>query len=160
MTFEEFLDLDVSYKFVTLDNFYRDHLYLWTLSECFYGDARSKYGYCIFTKYGYFDISYASSNDLFKSCCSTVLLKKDLDIVFFRSDRAVDLYKQMIDSSDSSQYHLSKDEIIDIIDDDLLSQIERSEQIIDNYRSKIKLHQSAIDELNAKRSKLRAAKGE
>lgn len=39
MTFEEFLDLDVSYKFVTLDNFYREHLYLLNLAECFYDEV-------------------------------------------------------------------------------------------------------------------------
>lgn len=160
MTFEEFLDLDVSYKFVTLDDFYRENLYFLTLSECFYGDARSMFGHYIFTESGDFETPYTPSDESFKSGCPTVLFKNTLDVVFFESDKAVDLYKQMIDSSDSSQYHLSKDEIIDIIDDSLRSQIERSEQIIDNYRSKIKLHQSAIDELNAKRFKLRAAKGD
>ena len=158
MTFEEFLELDVAYKFVTLDNFYREHLHLLTLAECFYGDARSMFGHCIFTESGDFVMSHTISDELFRMTGSAILFKKDLDVVFFESDKAVDLYKQMIDSSDSSQYHLSKDEIIDIIDDGLRSQIERSEQIINNYRSKIKLHQSAIDELSAKRFKLRAAK--
>ena len=156
MTFEEFLELDVAYKFITLDDFYRENLYFWTLSECFYGDARFKYHRGIFTKSGQFDISYASDNEIFKSGCSTVLFKNTLDVVFFDSDEAVELFKQKIDSSDSSHYHLSKDEIIDIVDDDLRSQIERIEQIISNYRSKIKLHQSAIDELSEKRFKLRA----
>ena len=159
MTFEEFLELDVSYKFVTLDNFYREHLHLWTLSECFYGDARSRYDHCIFTKYGHFDISYAPSGELFKSCCSTVLFMKDLEIIFFDSEEAVELFKRKIDSSDYSHYTLSKDEIIDIIDDDLRSQIDYSEQIIRKYRSKIKMHQSVIDGLDEKRFKLRAAKG-
>lgn len=160
MTFEEFLDLDVSYKFVTLDDFYRDHLYLWTLSECFYGDARSKYDHYIFTKYGHFDISYAPSDELFKLSCSTVLFKKDLEIIFFDSEEAVEFYKQKIDLSNSSHYTLSKDEIIDIIDDDLRSQIEHNAQIIGDYRSKIKMHQSVIDELSEKRFKLRAMKGD
>lgn len=160
MTFEEFLDLDVSYKFVTLDNFYREHLYLLMLTECFYGDARSKFGHCIFTESGDFKMSDVCSDDLFRTTGSAILFKKDLDVIFFESDKAVELYKQMIDSSDSSQYHLSKDEIIDIIDDALRSEIERSEQIISSYRSKIQLHQAAIDGLNAKRFKLRAAKGD
>lgn len=160
MTFEEFLELDVRYKFVTLDDFYREHLYLLTLAECFYGDVRSMFGHCIFTESGDFVMSHTSSDELFRMTGSAILFKKDLDVVFFESDKSVDLYKQMIDSSDSSQYHLSKDEIIDIIDDDLRSQIERSEQIIDNYRSKIDLHQSTIDELNAKRFKLCSAKGD
>ena len=160
MTFEEFLELNVPYKFVTLDDFYREHLYLLTLAECFYGDARSMFGYYIFTESGDFVISYTPSDELFRMTGSAILFKKDLDVVFFESDKALKLYRQMIDSSDSSHYHLSKDEIIDIIDDDLRSQIERSAQIISNYRSKIKLHQSAIDELNAKRYKLRAAKGD
>ena len=160
MTFEEFLDLDVSYKFVTLDNFYREHLHLLTLAECFYGDERSMFGHCIFTESGDFEMSDTPSDELFRMTGSAILFKKDLDVVFFRSDRAVVLYKQLIDSSDSSQYHLSKDEIIDIIDDALRSEIERNEQIISSYRSKIKLHQSAIDGLDAKRFKLRAAKGE
>lgn len=159
MTFEEFLELDVAYKFVTLDNFYREHLHLLTLAECFYGDARSMFGYCIFTESGDFVMPYTPSDELFRMTDSAILFKKDLDVVFFESDKSVDLYKQVIDSSDSSQYHLSKDEIIDIIDDGLRSQIERSEQVINSYRSKIKLHQSAIDELNAKRFKLHAAKG-
>lgn len=160
MTFEEFLDLDVSYKFVTLDDFYRDHLYLWTLSECFYGDARFKYHRGIFTRSGQFDISYAPDDELFKSSCSTVLFKNTLDVVFFDSNEAVELFKQKIDSSDSSHYHLSKDEIIDIVDDDLRSQIEHNAQIIGDYRSKIKMHQSVIDELSEKRFKLRAMKGD
>lgn len=160
MTFEEFLDSDVSYKFITLDDFYRDNLYFLTLSECFYGDARSKYHRGIFLKSGQFDISYASDDKVFESGCSTVLFKDTLDVVFFDSEEAVELFKQKIDSSDSSHYHLSKDEIIDIIDDDLRSQIEHSAQIIGDYRSKIKLHQSVIDELSEKRFKLRAMKGE
>lgn len=160
MTFEEFLDLDVSYKFVTLDDFYREHLYLLMLTECFYGDARSMFGHCIFTESGDFEMPYTPSDELFRLTGSAILFKKDLDVIFFESDKAVELYKQRIDSSDSSQYHLSKDEIIDIIDDTLRSEIERNEQIISNYRSKIKLHQSAIDELSAKRFKLRAAKGD
>ena len=160
MTFEEFLDLDVSYKFVTLDNFYREHLYLVVLAECFYGDARSMFGHCIFTESGDFKMSHAPSEELFRMTESAILFKKDLDVVFFESDDALDLYEQLIDSSDSSHYHLSKNEIIDIIDDALLYQIERSEQIIRSYRSKIEMHQSAIDGLNAKRSKLKAAKGD
>lgn len=160
MTFEEFLELDAPYKFVTLDNFYREHLYLLTLAECFYGDARSKFGHCIFTESGDFKMSDVCSDDLFRTTGSAILFKKDLDVIFFESDKAVELYKQMIDSSDSSQYHLSKDEIIDIIDDALRSEIERSEQIISSYRSKIKLRQSAIDGLDAKRFKLQAAKGD
>lgn len=137
MTFEEFLELDAPYKFVTLDNFYREHLYLLTLAECFYGDERSMFGHCIFTESGDFVMSDTPSDELFRMTSSAILFKKDLDVVFFESDRAVDLYKQMIDSSDSSHYHLSKDEIIDIIDDDLRSQIDHGEQIIRKYRSKI-----------------------
>ena len=158
MTFEEFLDSDVSYKFITLDDFYRSNLYFLTLSECFYGDARSSYFRSTFLKSGQFDISYASDDEVFKSGCSTVCFKDTLDVVFFDSEEAVELFKQKLDSSDWSQYHLSKDEIIDIIDDDLRSQIERSAQIIGDYRSKIKMHQEVIDELNAKRFKLRDAK--
>lgn len=158
MTFEEFLELDVAYKFITLDDFYRENLYFWTLSECLYGDARFKYHRGIFTRSGQFGISYASDDELFKSGCSTVLFKNTLDVVFFDSDEAVELFKQKIDSSDSSHYHLSKDEIIDIVDDDLRSQIEKSAQIIGDYRSKIKMHQDQIDELNAKRFKLTSAK--
>lgn len=160
MTFEEFLDLNVSYKFITLDDFYRENLYFWTLSECFYGDASFKYHRGIFTKSGQFDISYASDDEIFKSGCSTVLFKNTLDVVFFDSDEAVKLFKQKIDSSDSSHYYLSKNEIIDIIDDDLRSQIYRIERINSDYRSKIKSYLNQIDEINALRFKLRAAKGE
>lgn len=160
MTFEEFLDLDVSYKFVTLDNFYREHLFLLMLTECFYGDARSKFGHYIFTESGDFKMSHVCSDELFRMTGSAILFKKDLEVIFFESDKAVELFRQKIDLSDSSQYHLSKDEIIDIIDDALRSEIERNEQIVSSYRSKIKLHQAAIDGLNTKRYKLRAAKGE
>lgn len=158
MTFEEFLDLDVSYKFVTLDNFYREHLYFSTLAECFYGDASYKFGHCIFTESGDFEMSHTPSDELFRMTGSAILFKKDLDVIFFESDKAVKLYKQMIDSSDSSQYHLSKDEIIDIIDDALRSQIYRIERINSDYRSKIKSHLKQIDDLNALRFKLTSSK--
>lgn len=42
MTFQEFLELSGDYKYVTLNNFYRDHLYLRTLASTFMAIKLSK----------------------------------------------------------------------------------------------------------------------
>ena len=77
MTFQEFLELNYDKKYVTLDNFYRDHLYLRTLAKRFYGDKSHRLGTCVFTKDGDFLRSRPTDNQAFKSNCSTVLFDKD-----------------------------------------------------------------------------------
>lgn len=67
MTFQEFLELNSDQKYVTLDNFYRDHLYLRTLAKRFYGDNEHQLGTCIFTKDGDFLRSRPTDDDAFKS---------------------------------------------------------------------------------------------
>lgn len=157
MTFQEFLALNDDYKYVTLNNFYRKHLYLCTLAEYFYGDESYKLGTCIFTKDGDFLRSRPTDDSAFKSNCSTVLFRKDLTAIFFDSEEAVSIYKQMTETLESPHYHLSKAEIIDIIEEDLNSQIDGVKKVIEDYRKQLSLHQNRIDYLDQMRIDLKKA---
>lgn len=157
MTFQEFLELNSDQKYVTLDNFYRDHLYLRTLAKRFYGDDEHRLDTCIFTKDGDFLRSRPTDDDAFKSNCSTVLFRKDVSAIFFDSEEAVSLYKRMTDTLESPHYHLSKDEIIEIIEKDLDSQIENVKQVIESYQTQVRLHQNRVDYLDQKKINLRKA---
>lgn len=157
MTFQEFLELIGDQKYVTLDNFYRDHLYLRTLAKCFYGDNEHQLGTCIFTKDGDFLRSRPTDDDAFKSNCSTVLFRKDVSAIFFDSEEAVSIYKRMTDTLESPHYHLSKSEIIEIIEEDLDSQIDGVKKVIDDYNTQIRLHQNRVDYLDQKKINLRKA---
>lgn len=147
MTFQEFLELSSDQKYVTLDNFYRDHLYLRTLAKRFYGDNEHQLGTCIFTKDGDFLRSRPTDDDAFKSNCSTVLFRKDVSAIFFDSEEAVSIYKRMTDTLESPHYHLSKSEIVEIIEEDLESQISGVKKVIDDYHTQISLHQDRVDYL-------------
>lgn len=157
MTFQEFLELSGDYKYVTLNNFYRDHLYLRTLAERFYGDNEYMLGTCIFTKDGDFLRSKPTDDDAFKSNCSTVLFNKDVSVIFFDSEEAVSIYKRMTETLESPHYHLSKAEIIEIIEKDLDSQIDGVKKVIDDYNTQIRLHQNRVDYLDQKKINLRKA---
>lgn len=157
MTFQEFLELSSDQKYITLDNFYRDHLYLRTLAKRFYGDDEHQLDTCIFTKDGDFLRSRPTDDDAFKSNCSTVLFCKDISAIFFDSDEAVSLYKRMTDTLESPHYHLSKAEIVEIIEEDLESQISGVKKVIDDYRTQISLHQNRVDYLDRMRIDLRKA---
>ena len=147
MTFQEFLELSSDQKYVTLDDFYRDHLYLRTLARRFYGDNESQLGTCIFTKDVDFLRSRPTDDHAFKSNCSTVLFRKDVSAIFFDSEEAVSIYKQMTDTLESPHYHLSKSEIVEIIEEDLESQISGVKKVIDDYHTQISLHQDRVDYL-------------
>lgn len=157
MTFQEFLELNFDKKYVTLDNFYRDHLYLRTLAKRFYGDNEYKLGTCIFTKDGDFLRSRPTDDSAFKSNCSTVLFDKDQSVIFFDSEEAVSIYKRMTETSDSPHYYLSKAEIVEIIEKDLDSQIENVKQVIEGYQTQINLHQNRVDHLDQMKIDLRKA---
>lgn len=157
MTFQEFLELSSDQKYITLDNFYRDHLYLRTLAKRFYGDDEHRLGTCIFTKDGDFLRSRPTDDDAFKSNCSTVLFRKDVPAIFFDSEEAVSLYKRMTDTLESPHYHLSKAEIVEIIEEDLESQIDGVKKVIDDYHTQISLHQNRVDYLDQKKINLRKA---
>ena len=155
MTFQEFLELEVSNRFITLDDFYRKHLYLRTLAEYFYGDKAYRSGSCIFTKDSDFIRSRPTDDNAFKSNYHTVLFRKDQTVIFFDSKEALDLYTQTIDSSDLSHYDLSKDEIVMMIEEDLDSQIDGVEKVIEDYKTQIKLHQNRVDYLDQMKINLR-----
>ena len=157
MTFQEFLELNSDQKYITLDNFYRDHLYLRTLAKRFYGDDEHQLGTCIFTKDGDFLRSRPTGDDAFKSNCSTVLFRKDVSAIFFDSEEAVSIYKRMTDTLESPHYHLSKAEIVEIIEEDLESQISEVKNVIDDYHTQISLHQNRVDYLDQMRIDLRKA---
>ena len=157
MTFQEFLELNYDKKYVTLDNFYRDHLYLRTLAKRFYGDNEYKLGTCIFTKDGDFLRSRQTDDDAFKSNCSTVLFDKDQSVIFFDSEEAVSIYKRMTETLESPHYHLSKAEIIEMIEEDLDSQIDGVKKVIDDYHTQIRLHQDRVDYLDQMKIDLRKA---
>lgn len=157
MTFQEFLELNYDKKYITLDNFYRDHLYLRTLAKRFYGDNEYKIGTCIFTKDGDFLRSRPTDDDAFKSNCTTVLFNKDVSAIFFDSEEAVSIYKQMTETLESPHYHLSKAEIIEMIEEDLDSQIDGVKKVIDDYNTQIRLHQNRVDYLDQMKIDLRKA---
>ena len=157
MTFQEFLELNFDKKYVTLDNFYRKHLYLSKLTEYFYGNKSYQLSTCIFTKGGDFLRSRPTDDSAFKSNCSTVLFDKDQSVIFFDSEESVSIYKQMTETSDSPHYYLSKSEIIEIIEKDLDSQIENVKQVIEGYQKQIKLHQNRVDYLDQMKIDLRKA---
>ena len=157
MTFQEFLELNYDKKYVTLDNFYRDHLYLRTLAKRFYGDNEYKLGTCIFTKDGDFLRSRPTDDSAFKSNCSTVLFDKGQSAIFFDSEEAVFIYRRMTETLESPHYHLSKDEIIEMIEEDLDSQIDGVKKVIDDYNTQIRLHQNRVDYLDQMKIDLRKA---
>ena len=157
MTFQEFLELNYDKKYVTLDDFYRKHLYLSKLAEYFYGNKAYQLGTCIFTKDGDFLRSRPTDDHAFKSNCSTVLFDKDQTVIFFDSEEAVSIYKQMTETLESPHYHLSKAEIIEIIEKDLDSQIENIKQVIEGYQNQIELHQNRVDYLDQMKIDLRKA---
>lgn len=157
MTFQEFLELDSEQKYVTLDNFYRDHLHLRTLAKRFYGDNEHQLGTCIFTKDGDFLRSRPTDDDAFKSNCSTVLFRKDVSAIFFDSEESVSIYKRMTETLESPHYHLSKAEIVEITEEDLNSQIDGVKKVIDDYHTQISLHQNRVDYLDQMKIDLRKA---
>lgn len=157
MTFQEFLELNYDKKYVTLDDFYRKHLYLSKLAEYFYGNKAYQLGTCIFTKDGDFLRSRPTDDSAFKSNCSTVLFDKDQSVIFFDSEEAVSIYKRMTETLESPHYRLSKDEIIEIIEKDLDSQIENVKQVIESYQTQVRLHQNRVDYLDQKKINLRKA---
>lgn len=157
MTFQEFLELNYNNKYITLDDFYRDHLSLSTLAERFYGDKSNRLGTCVFTKDGDFLRSRPTDNQAFKSNCSTVLFNKDISVIFFDSEEAVSIYKRMTETLESPHYHLSKAEIIEMIEEDLDSQIDGVKKVIDDYNTQIRLHQNRVDYLDQKKINLRKA---
>ena len=155
--FKEFVESKVEHKFLTLNNFYRDRLYLHTLAEYFYGAKASEVGSCIFTKDGDFLRSTPTDTQVFWTRHNTVLFKPRQTVIFFDSEEAVELYKQLLGSSGSSNYNLSKDEIFTILDDDYSSKINEVKKIIEDYREKLSLHQSRVDYLEQIRIDLRNA---
>lgn len=155
--FKEFVDSKVEHKFLILNNFYRDRLYLRTLAEYFYGDKTFEVGTCIFTKDGDFLRSTPTDTDVFWTRHNTVLFEPKQTVIFFDSEEAVDLYKKSYDSSDSSHYSLSKTEIIEIIEDDLNSQIEGVKKVIEDYRKQLSLHQNRVDYLGRMKIDLKNA---
>ena len=152
--FKEFVDSKVEHKFLTLNNFYRDRLYLRTLAEYFYSDKSYKVGTCIFTKDGDFLRSAPTDTDVFWTRHNTVLFEPKQTVIFFDSEEAVDLYKK---SYDSSHYSLSKAEIIEIIEEDLNSQIDGVKKVIEDYRKQLSLHQNRVDYLDQMRIDLKKA---
>lgn len=155
MTFQEFLELDYDKKCITLDDFYRKHLYLNKLAEYFCGNKAYQLGTCIFTKDGDFFRSRPTDDDAFKSNCSTVLFNKDISVIFFDSEEAVSIYKQMTETLESPHYHLSKSEIVEIIEEDLNSQIDGVKKVIEDYRKQLSLHQNRVDYLDQMKIDLR-----
>ena len=156
-SFKEFVDSKVEYKFLTLNNFYRDRLYFRTLAEYFYGDKTFEVGTCIFTKDGDFLRSTPSDTDVFWTRHNTVLFEPKRTAIFFDSEEAVDLYKKLYDSSDSSHYSLSKSEIVEILEEDLNSQIDGVKKVIEDYRKQLSLHQNRVDYLDQMRIDLKKA---
>ena len=156
-SFKEFVESKVEHKFLTLNNFYRDRLYLRTLAEYFYGDKTFEVGTCIFTKDGDFLRSTPTDTDVFWARHNTVLFEPKQTVIFFDSEEAVDLYKKLYDSSDSSNYSLSKDEIFTILDDDYSSKIKEVKKIIEDHSKKISLNQARIDYLENIRIDLKNA---
>lgn len=155
--FKDFLDSKVEHKYITLNNFYRKHLYLRTLAEYFYGDESYKLGTCIFTKDRDFLRSRPTDDSAFKSNCSTVLFRKDLTVIFFDSEEAVSIYKQMTETLESPHYHLSKSEIVEILEEYLNSQIDGVKKVIEDYRKQLSLHQNRVDYLDQMKIDLRTA---
>lgn len=155
--FKDFIESKVEHKFLTLNNFYRDRLYLSALAEYFYGAKASEVGSCIFTKDGNYLRSSPSDTDVFWTRHNTVLFEPKQTVIFFDSEEAVELYKQLLGSSGSSNYNLSKDEIFTILDDDYSSKINEVKKIIEDYREKLSLHQSRVDYLEQIRIDLRNA---
>lgn len=156
-SFKEFVDSKAEHKFLTLNNFYRDRLYLRTLAEYFYGDKTFEVGTCIFTKDGDFLRSTPSDTDVFWTRHNTVLFEPKQTVIFFDSEEAVDLYKKSYDSSDSSHYGLSKAEIVEIIEEDLNSQIEGVKKVIKDYETQLNLHKNRVDYLDRMKIDLRKA---
>lgn len=156
-SFKDFIESQVEHKFLTLNNFYRDRLYLRTLAEYFYGDKTFEVGTCIFTKDGDFLRSTPTDTDVFWARHNTVLFEPKQTVIFFDSEEAVDLYKKLYDSSDSSNYSLSKDEIFTILDDDYSSKIKEVKKIIEDHNKKISLNQARIDYLENIRIDLKNA---
>ena len=156
-TFKDFLDSKVEHKFLTLNNFYRNRLYLRTLAEYFYGDKTFEVGTCIFTKDGDFLRSTPSDTDVFWSRHNTVLFEPKQTVVFFDSEEAVSIYKQMTETLESPHYHLSKSEIVGILEEDLNSQIDGVKKVIEDYRKQLSLHQNRIDYLDQMRIDLKKA---
>ncbi len=156
-SFKDFIESQVEHKFLTLNNFYRDRLYLSTLAKYFYGDKSSEVGSCIFTKDGDFLRSTPTDTQVFWTRHNTVLFKPRQTVIFFDSEEAVDLYKKLYDSSDSSNYSLSKDEIFTILDDDYSSKIKEVKKIIEDHSKKISLNQARIDYLENIRIDLKNA---
>lgn len=146
-SFKEFVESKVEHKFLTLNNFYRNRLYFNTLAKYFYGDKTFKVGTCIFTKDGEYLRSRPTDTEVFWTRHNTVLFEPRQTVIFFDSAEAVDLYKKLLGSSDSSNYNLSKDEIFTILDDDYSSKIKEIKKIIEDYRKKISLNQARIDYL-------------
>lgn len=156
-SFKDFIESQVEHKFLTLNNFYRDRLYLSTLAKYFYGDKSSEVSSCIFTKDGDFLRSTPTDTQVFWTRHNTVLFKPRQTVIFFDSEEAVDLYKKLYDSSDSSNYSLSKDEIFTILDDDYSSKIKEVKKIIEDHSKKISLNQARIDYLENIRIDLKNA---
>ena len=156
-SFKEFVDSKVEHKFLTLNNFYRKHLYLRTLAECFYGDESYKLGTCIFTKDGDFLRSTPTDTDVFWTRHNTVLFEPKQTVVFFDSEEAVSIYKQMTETLESPHYHLSKSEIVEILEEDLNSQIDGVKKVIEDYRKQLSLHQNRVDHLDQMRIDLKKA---
>lgn len=155
VTFQEFLELNSDQKYITLDDFYRDHLYLRTLAKRLYGDNEYILSTCIFTKDGDFLRSRPTDDDAFKSNCPTVVFDKDISVIFFDSEEAVSIYKRMTETLESPHYHLSKAEIIEMIEEDLDSQIDGVKKVIDDYNTQIRLHQNRVDYLDQMKLNLR-----
>lgn len=156
-SFKEFVESKVEHKFLTLNNFYRDRLYLGTLAKYFYGDKSSEVGSCIFTKDGDYLRSSPTDTQVFWTRHNTVLFEPRQTVIFFDSEEAVDLYKKLLGSSDSSNYSLSKDEIFTILDDDYSSKIKEVKKIIEDHNKKISLNQARIDYLENIRVDLKNA---
>lgn len=156
-SFKEFVESKVEHKFLTLNNFYRDRLYLSTLAKYFYDDKSSEVSSCIFTKDGDYLRSSPTDTQVFWTRHNTVLFEPRQTVIFFDSEEAVDLYKKLLGSSDSSNYNLSKDEIFTILDDDYSSKIKEVKKIIEDYRAKLSLHQSRVDYLENIRIDLKNA---
>ena len=156
-SFKEFVESKVDHKFLTLNDFYRDRLYLRTLTKYFYGDKSSEVGSCIFTKDGDYLRSSPTDTQVFWTRNNTVLFEPRQTVIFFDSEEAVDLYKKLYDSSNSSHYSLSKDEIFTILDDDYSSEIKEVKKIIEDHSKKISLNQARIDYLENIRIDLKNA---
>lgn len=95
-SFKDFIESQVEHKFLTLNNFYRDRLYLSTLAKYFYGDKSSEVGSCIFTKDGDYLRSSPTDTQVFWTRHNTVLFETRQTVIFFDSEEAVDLYKKTI----------------------------------------------------------------